>query len=72
MNVTSEMKEFAMEALVDAMLEDKVEQEGASWLDLFREFRRSNTMKMLFDEETGVWWNGPAYLSEEWDLERSP
>ena len=50
---------------------DNVNPEGVSATDLFREFRRSNTMEMPFDAETGVWENGPAHLSEEWDLERN-
>lgn len=70
MDVTPELKELSMEYLLGMMLEDRSAREGRPWLELFREFRRSNTMKMLFDEETGLWGNGPAYLSDEWDLER--
>ena len=70
MDVTPELKELSMELLLGMMLEDRVVREGRPWLELFREFRRSNTMKMLFDEETGLWGYGPAYLSDEWDLER--
>ena len=70
MDVTPELKELSMELLLGMMLEDRAAREGRSWLEVFREFRRSNTMRMLFDEGTGLWENGPAYLSDEWDLER--
>ena len=34
-----------------------------------REFRKSHTYQNLYDSRTGLWENGPDYLSEEYDDE---
>ena len=69
MNVTPELKELAMGFIAAQMIEIQAEKSGRSPKDIFRDFRRSNTMEMLFDPETGVWESGPAYLADEWALE---
>ncbi|MBQ9058177.1 MAG: hypothetical protein IJ125_03215 [Atopobiaceae bacterium] len=69
MSVTPEMRELATEYLVEMMIEGRAEQQGVSPRELFGEFRRSRTMEALFDEGTGLWMNGPDYLSDEWDIE---
>ena len=71
MSVTAEQKEFAMGLVAGMMIEDRAKRERRTCKELFCEFRRSNTMKMLFDDRTGVWECGPAYLSDEWTMERA-
>ena len=36
---------------------------------LLKSFMNSNTAKMLFDDETKLWHNGPAYLAYEYLIE---
>ena len=71
MTVTQEAKDFAKSLLISMMITDRAEKEKRDSLEMFREFRRSNTMRMVYDEETGLWMNGPDYLADEWDMERA-
>ena len=70
MSISKEKKEFAMEMLTAMVIEDRAEKDQRSYKELIKEFRKSNTMKMLFNEETGLWMNGPAYIDDEWTIEK--
>ena len=32
--------------------------------DIFNEFYSSKTCKVLYDESTKLWWNGPSYIAD--------
>ena len=48
--------------VMDSMVKDIAETEGRKYGDVLKEFVQSQTYDCLFDFETGVWREGPAYL----------
>ena len=62
-------KEFIMESLVTMMVFDRARREVRDPVEILREFRKSRTYQNLYDSRTGLWENGPDYLSEEYDDE---
>ena len=68
----AEFREHAMQALVAMVVEDRAKKEKRPAVEVLRQFRRSRTYAMLFDKDTGLWMNGPDYISEEYDLEIAP
>ena len=71
MGISKEKREFAMEMLAAMVVERVAEQSKRTYKDVFREFRKSNTLKMLFEPSTGLWMNGPAYIAGEWEIEQA-
>ena len=67
--MNEESREHAMELLATMMVVDKAEKENKSQEEVWREFRKSLTYSNLFEPETGLWMNGPDYISEEYDEE---
>ena len=67
--MTNESREYAMELLAIMVVDERAIKENRTQEEIFREFRRSRTFENLFDSETGLWMNGPDYISEEYDLE---
>lgn len=68
----AEFREHAMQALVAMVVEDRAKKEKRPAVEVLRQFRRSRTYAMLFDKDTGLWMNGPDYISEEYDLDIAP
>ena len=64
-----ESREYVMQTLATMVVQDRAAAENRSFEEVLREFRRSKTFGKLFDESTGLWMNGPDYISEEYDLE---
>lgn len=62
-------REFAMQTLTAMVVEDRAKKSKQSTEEVLRAFRRSRTYAMLFDKDTGLWMNGPDYISDEYDLE---
>ena len=69
MILTENGKELAMELLCAMTVEDIAVETGRDVEDVYKEFRSSNTFEMIFNEETGLWMNGPTYIMEEYDHE---
>ena len=63
------LREHAMQSLAAMVVQRRAKQEKRSNEEVFREFRKSRTFAMLFDEKTALWMNGPDYISDEYDLE---
>ena len=64
-----ESREYVMETLATMVVQDRAEAENRDFTDVLREFRRSKTFEKLFDESTGLWMNGPDYISDEYSIE---
>ncbi len=43
---------------------DESKETGKSFEECFKRFRRSKTFQMLYDEQTGLWTNGPVYVRD--------
>lgn len=69
MIINDESREYAMQLLAAMVVEKRAEKENRPKEDVWSEFRKSTTFASLFDAGTGLWLNGPDYISDEYDLE---
>ena len=60
--VSEHDKTICAALVMDSMVKDIAETEGRKYGDVLKEFVQSQTYNCLFDFETGVWREGPAYL----------
>ena len=67
--MTDDAREYAMELLAIMVIADRAHLQGKSQEEVFSEFRKSRTFASLFDPESGLWMNGPDYISDEYDIE---
>ncbi len=61
--VTEEQKKFAIDLLITLVVKeisDKLDIEPSKELN---EFIASETGKLLYDESSKLWWNGPSYIA---------
>jgi len=63
--------EYSMELLTAMVCKSIAKQEKISLIQAFKDFIKSKTAKMLFDESTVFWWNGPDYIFDEYKKELS-
>ena len=63
-SVTKEQKNFAIDAIVSMVVDDLSTQLGENPDKVLTDFIRSNTGKLLYDEESECWKNGPAYIED--------
>ena len=67
--MTESLREYTMELLTTMVVADRAEKDNRIPQEVFSEFRKSDTFAKLFDAETGLWMNGPDYISDEYDIE---
>ncbi|MDO4284497.1 MAG: hypothetical protein Q4C60_04090 [Eubacteriales bacterium] len=63
--------EAAMELTAVMAVSSIAQKQGRSETDVLKEFLASQTGKMLFDEETKLWCDGPAYVAFEYEREKA-
>lgn len=68
MNIDSRI-EFTMVSLAAMVIEDRAKKSGKSQEEVLKDFRKSNTFNMLFDQESSLWQAGPDYISDMYDRE---
>ena len=61
--------EFSMELLTAMACKTIAERQKISPIEAFDKFIKSETAKMLFDERTAFWCNGPDYIADEYKRE---
>ncbi len=61
--------EYSMELLTAMVCKNIAKWKNISWVKAFDEFIKSSTAKMLFDEKTAFWCNGPDYIADEYRRE---
>lgn len=62
--------EYSMELLAAMACKTIAEREKISPITAFGNFIKSQTAKMLFDEKTSFWCNGPDYIADEYIREK--
>ena len=60
--VSEHDKTICAALVMDSMVKDIAETEGRKYGDVLKDFVQSQTYSCLFDFETGIWREGPAYL----------
>ena len=61
--------EYSMELLAAMACMTIAERQKISPVEAFDSFIKSETAKMLFDERTAFWCNGPDYIADEYKRE---
>ena len=61
--------EFGMELLTAMTASVIARQQKISKVRAFDKFIKSETARMLFDQDTGMWLNGPDYIADEYKRE---
>lgn len=62
---------FAMNLLAQMTISTIAKRTGTDPLDVIANFMESDTAKILYDKETGLWENGPDYIANEYEQERA-
>ena len=61
--------EFAMELLAAMTASVIARKQKISKVRAFDKFIKSETARMLFDQDSGMWLNGPDYIADEYKRE---
>ncbi len=61
--------EYSMELLTALACKTIAERNNISRIKAFDSFIKTQTAKMLFDERTAFWCNGPDYIADEYKRE---
>lgn len=62
--------DYTMLKLAKMVSEIIARRQKISKIEAYMRFMKSETGKMLFDESTDMWHNGPDYIAEEYRRER--
>ncbi len=62
---------FSMDLIVRMAVEDLAKQMRKSQEEVLLDFMGTNTAKILYDDSTKLWWEGPAAVEEMFKKERS-
>jgi len=63
--------EYSMELLAAMACKTIAERHKIAPIVAFDSFIKSQTAKMLFDERTAFWCNGPDYIADEYEREKA-
>ncbi len=63
-SVTKEQKDFAIDAIISMVVDDLASEFEEDSDKVLTNFICSNTGKLLYDEESECWKNGPTYVED--------
>lgn len=69
-NKPSDKTIFAMDLTAKMVVEQLAQETKLPQEELLLEFMKSNTAKMLYDDSTKLWWDGPSAVAEEFKSQR--
>lgn len=72
MEVTDELIKNTMDLLAAMAAADIAEAQGVSNTQALAAFLSSRTARLLYDEESKLWWDGPAAIAEMYERETAP
>ena len=64
-NKPSDKTLFAMDLTAKMTVEQLAQETKKPQEELLLEFMKSDTAKMLYDDSTKLWWDGPSAVAEE-------
>ena len=67
--VTEETKKNAIDLIVAMTVDELANEMSLNPTQLLPEFVNSHTGKLLYDEESKLWWSGPSYIAEMFQME---
>ena len=62
--ISKENMDYTIDLLIAMVVEELAETTGDSQQVVLEEFLKSKTGKMLYDESSKLWWNGPSYIAD--------
>lgn len=60
--ISKDKMDFTIDLLITMVVEELSETTGESRQTLLNKFLKSKTGKLLYDESSRLWWNGPSYI----------
>ena len=69
-NKPSDKTLFAMDLTARMAVEELGQETKLPQEELFLEFMKSNVAKMLYDDSTKLWWDGPSAVAEEFKSQK--
>lgn len=63
--MSNEKTLFAMDLTALMAIEELAQETNQSQEKVLLDFMKSNTAKMLYDDTTKLWWDGPSAVAEE-------
>lgn len=67
--VTEETKKNAIDLIVTMVVDELAEEMHLNPTELLPRFVNSRTGKLLYDEESKLWWSGPSDIAEMFQME---
>ena len=68
---TSDKTLFAMDLTAKMAVEQIAQETNQSQEKVLLDFMKSNTAKMLYDDATKLWWDGPSSVVEEYKSQKN-
>ena len=62
---------FAMDLTAKMAVEQIAQETNQSLEKVLLDFMKSNTAKMLYDDATKLWWDGPSAVAEEYKSQKN-
>ena len=62
---------FAMDLTAKMAVEQIAQETNQSQEKVLLDFMKSNTAKMLYDDSTKLWWDGPSAVAEEYKSQKN-
>jgi hypothetical protein len=69
--ITEEAKKNAIDLLITIVVDELSESMGLRPAEVLPRFLSSRTGKLLYDEESRLWWSGPSDIAEMYRNEMS-
>ena len=69
-NRPSDKTLFALDSTAKMAVEQHAQETKLPQEELLLEFMKSNTAKMLYDDSTKLWWDGPSAVVEEFNSQK--
>lgn len=63
-NLTDDQKKYAIDLTTTLVVEEIAEKLRIDQAKILHDFVSSETGKLLYDEASKLWWNGPSYIAE--------
>lgn len=60
MELSEEQKNYAIDLMTSLVVEEICNESGADATKTLKEFVASETGKLLYEEESKLWWRGPS------------
>ena len=62
---------FAMDLTAKMAVEQIAQETNQSQEKVLLDFMKSNTAKMIYDDATKLWWDGPSAVAEEYKSQKN-